>query len=492
MTNFSGTFTAKSLPHSLESERALLGALLLDSKCIVDVPESLVPTKAMYNPIHGIILQTIRVLDGKQATIDITTVSEQLVSDGMDSKLKPLGGLAYLGQLTSAVVTVENISYHAKAIAEYFRRRQVIELSTELNAAAERGGDAWEEPSWEILRDTIEANAAASNCANGRTLATELQAELEQRAADAQSGVMPGISSGLETLDDLIRTGWITGRDYLIAARPGDGKTSLVCQIAKNAAVRLKIPVLFFSVEMNRSSLVEKIAVDLANVNADSLARGVVSAEDWAALYTAISLISESPLWVADGSMTVADIRARALLWRRRLPLGPDGLPTKALIIIDFFQIIDHQQRKNEGSPQAMSRTSRIIKRLADEAKVAMVMVSAMTRDAEKESRRPRKSDLRECGALESDADAILFLHRPADSEYTEFILAKHRFGPAGLANMRFDGSRTRYLDVPYEEREVQPEEKTTRRKRNRGDKPAAPPPQSPPSFYEPELEGIR
>ena len=133
-----------------------------------------------------------------------------------------------------------------------------------------------------------------------------------------------------------------------------------------------------------------------------------------------------------------------------------------------------------------------VIKRLADEAKVAMVMVSAMTRDAEKESRRPRKSDLRECGALESDADAILFLHRPADSEYTEFILAKHRFGPAGLANMRFDGSRTRYLDVPYEEREVQPEEKTTRRKRNRGDKPAAPPPQSPPSFYEPELEGIR
>lgn len=462
-----------TLPHNLEVERALLGALLMDARCIVDVPESLVPEGAMYHPAHDAILQIIRRLDAKQATIDTTTVGEQLITDGTELKLKPLGGLAYLGVLSTAAVTTENVGYYAKLIAGYHRRREVMVQTAELYDAAKKGSEAWEEPAWSKLRDTVEMPTIGVVCADGRMLATELQATLEQRAADAAAGTIPGIATGIETLDMLLRTGWIVGREYLIAGRPGDGKTSLVCQIAKYAAIMLRVPTLIISSEMDRCSLVEKIAVDMADVNSDNLARGVVSAEDWAALYRAISLIADAPLWVADGSMTISDIRSRVLLWHRRLPPGT----IKAFVLIDFFQILDHQIRRGENQTQAMSRSSKLIKRLAGEAKVALVMVSAMTRDAEKEARRPRKSDLRECGGLESDTDAILFLHRPVESEYTEFILTKHRFGPTGLANMRFDGSRTRYLDVPQDEREVAPAEPPRRKRRKR------PPGES---YYEP------
>lgn len=432
-------------PQSLEAEQSVLGAILIDRDAVVEVAEFLRP-QDFYRQANGRIFAAILDLFERREPIDIVTVAEVLERDG---DLEGVGGRAYLASLTSQTPT----AVHAVQYARIVERKSV--LRNLIAAAGKIAGIAYEDPA-EIQEAIDRAEGELFTVSNRRiTSGFSALRDLLHDAYDrldylhAHRGEILGVRSGFADLDSLT-TGFQKSDLIILAARPSVGKTSLALNIAEHAAVRDKRSVGIFSLEMSKEQLVQRLLSSVANIDADRLRTGFLEEMDFTRLAPAMNALSEAQLYIDDTpSISTMELRTKA----RRLQ-AEAGLD---LVIVDYLQLMQAATTsKDANRVQEVSEISRGLKGLARELSVPVIALSQLSRQPEmRTEKEPRLSDLRESGAIEQDADLVLFLWREqersgdahaADQEEIKLKLAKHRNGPTGEITLEFRKRQTRFV----------------------------------------------
>lgn len=426
--------TIKIPPHSQEAESSVLGALLIDRDSVIAIAEFLKPSH-FYDDRHSRIYETILELYEAREPIDILTVSEKLRKKKV---LKEIGGVAYLGDLVSLVPTAAHIEHYGKIVKDQATKRNLIQMATKL---AELSFD--DSASTEELLDRAEQEVFSltqKNLARSFLPVREALAESFDRLDELhkQAGVLRGVPSGFGDLDNLL-AGFQRSNLIILASRPGIGKTSLALNIAQHVAVSEKRPVGFFSLEMSKEELVDRLLVGQAEIDAWSLKTGRLGEEDFTKLSDAMGILAEAPLFIDDTpALTVLEMRSKA----RRLQVE-QGLD---LAIVDYLQLV--VSRKLENRVQEVSEISQSLKNLARELKIPILAISQLSRAVEQRgTKRPQLADLRESGAIEQDADVVMFIWREDEDniENVNLDIAKHRNGPLGQVKLFFRGERIKF-----------------------------------------------
>jgi len=432
-------------PQSLEAEQSVLGAILIDRDAVVEVAEFLRP-EDFYRQAHGRIYRAILDLFERREPIDIVTVAESLERD---TELDGVGGRAYLSSLTSQTPT----AVHAVQYARIVERKSV--LRNLISAAGKIAGIGYEDPA-EIQEAIDRAEGELFQVSNRRITAGFAQLkDLLHAAYDrldylhAHRGEILGIRSGFKDLDQLT-TGFQKSDLIVIAARPSIGKTSLALNIAEHAAVSDKRSVGVFSLEMSKEQLVQRLLSSVANIDADRLRTGFLEEMDFTRLAPAMNALSEAQLYIDDTpNISTMELRTKA----RRLQ-AESGLD---LVIVDYLQLMQAStSTKDANRVQEVSEISRGLKSLARELDIPVIALSQLSRQPEmRNEKEPRLSDLRESGAIEQDADLVLFLWRDqersgeghtSEQEEIKLKLAKHRNGPTGEIVLEFRKRQTRFV----------------------------------------------
>jgi len=449
--------TRRVLPYSHESEVSVLGGVLLYAKAFSQVSDVVVP-EDFHHPLHRAIYKAFIELDAASKPIDQITVAEQMRANDSYTELKAFNGEAYFSELTSAVVTVENIAFHARIVQGKATARRLIEASQEI--AAKGYGDYGDVDEFvdEAERAVFEIAQRAQRSSYHpvkKILGSTVKA-LESRYDRKQA--ITGVPSGYHKLDALT-AGFQPADLVIIAARPSMGKTSLVMNTAQNAAIEFGVPVLVFSLEMSKESLVERMVCCEARVDATRLRCGMLEQRDWINITRAASRISEAPIWIDDsGSPTLLEIRARSRRWRS----DPDIFTVdrqQGMIVVDYLQLIHGRQaegKREQNREREISEISRGLKALAKELRVPILALSQLNRGVESRAdKRPQLSDLRESGAIEQDADVIAFIYRDEvydkespDKGVAEIIIGKQRNGPTGTVKLAFLNAYTRFENL--------------------------------------------
>lgn len=430
-------------PQSLESEQAVLGALMLEPEMGSLVFEFLKP-EDFYRDIHRIIFAAIQELYSKGEPIDLVTVAEILRQQG---RLEQIGGITTISQIARSVPTAANVEYYAKAVAEKALMRQLIRLSSGI---AERGYEAGQEAA-ALLEEAEKMILDLSNkqVRDGfipiRIILLETFEKIETLYAN--KGNLTGVPSYFHELDRLT-SGWQPSDLVIIAARPSMGKTALVLNMAQNAAVRSKVPVAVFSLEMSKHQLVQRMLCSEAMVDQQRVRTGDLLDADWFKLTKAVGPLSEAPIFIDDTvGISLNELRSKA----RRLKME-HGL---GMIIIDYLQLMTVGKRA-ESRQQEVAQISRGLKGIARELHVPVIALSQLNRGVEqRQDKRPIMSDLLESGAIEADADLISFIYR--DEYYhpesdkkgiAEIIIAKHRNGPVGTVELGYLKEFTKFVNL--------------------------------------------
>ncbi len=434
---------SKLPPQSLEAEEAVLGAILANPMTLSRVVESLTP-ESFYKPANKTIYDAILSLYAKNEAIDILTVSEYL--KGID-KLELVGGRAYINDLALNVITTTNIEFYAKIVQEKAIRRSLI------NAGSEIVTMAYENESTESTLDNAEKlifNIASQKTTNDLTPVKDIvltsYEQIEYRYNNKDE--LTGTSTGFYELDSM--TSGLQKSDLVIlAARPSMGKTAFVLNLAQNVALRANRGVAIFSLEMPKGQLVKRMLCSEAEVDMQRVNSGHMQSKDWEKLTMAMNNFTDAPIYIDDtGSVTVMDIRAKC----RRLAMEEKNL---GVIIIDYLQLMEGGSGSNPNDRnQQISAISRGLKTLARELEVPIIALSQLSRAVESRTdKRPMLSDLRDSGAIEQDADIVMFIYR--DEYYNreesenrgkaELIVAKHRNGPVGNVPLLFQSNITKF-----------------------------------------------
>lgn len=433
-------------PQNVEAEQSVLGAMLIEREAISKVAELLRP-EDFYRESHRLIYTAIAQINERNESVDLITITEQLKKDG---KLDAVGGISYVSSLANGVPTAANVMYHAKIIEEKALLRQLINAATNI---AGLGYDANDDvisilDQSEKLILGVSSRKVTGDFSPVKTIILDAFSKIEQLYAN--KGGITGISSGFRDLDRL--TAGLQPSDLiLIAARPSMGKTAFVLNIARNVAVKEKKAVAFFSLEMSKEQLVQRLLCSEAPIDAQRLRIGDLKDDDWSRLVIAAERLSSAPLFIDDtAGMTVAEMRAKA----RRLKIEHN----LSMIVIDYLQLMQGQSGsgKSENRQQEISEISRSLKSLARELSVPVIALSQLSRGVEaRQSKKPMLSDLRESGSLEQDADIVAFLYRDdyynPDTEsknVTEVIIAKHRNGPVDTVLLNFQKQFTKFADL--------------------------------------------
>ena len=430
-------------PQNLEAEEAILGAVLTNPICLNKIADLITP-ESFYKPANRLIYEAVLDLFGKNQAIDIVTVSERLSET---EKLDLVGGRAYVNDLALNVVTTANIEYYAKIDQEKAIKRNLI------NAGSEIVEMAYENNSMETTLDNAEKlifNIAQQKATTDLVPIEELvlksyeQIEFRYNHRDELIGVPTGfydidmMTSGLQKSDLII-----------LAARPSMGKTAFALNIAQNVALRANKAVAIFSLEMPKEQLVQRMLCSEAEVDTQRLKTGLMQAKDWEKLTTTMNVFAEAPIYIDDcAGATVMDIRAKC----RRLMMETKEL---GLIVIDYLQLMSGSEKEDRF--QQISSISRGLKTLARELGVPVIALSQLSRAVEQRNdKKPMLSDLRESGAIEQDADIVMFIYR--DEYYrkeesdnrgkAEVIIAKHRNGPVGSVDLLFQANITKFKNV--------------------------------------------
>ena len=441
-------------PQSIEAEQAVLGSLLLDKKAIVKIADILKPDD-FYRDVHKIIYQSMLELFEKNEPIDIMTVSNRLEEKDL---LEKVGGSTYLTALVNVVPTAANVVKYAKIVQKKKMLRDLIEAA---HTITQLGYQEVEEI--ENVLDQAEKNIFAVSQRSLRQFFIPIKPALEDafNRIDAlhkhEGGTLRGVSTGFTALDNILAG--LQKSDYIIlASRPSLGKTTLALDIARNVAVKEKVPVGIFSLEMSAAQLVDRLLCAQAKIDLWRLRTGRLSGKgkenDFTKLQEAIGILSESPIFIDDApSSTVMEIRTKA----RRLQ-AEHGL---GLIIVDYIQLITALNTR-DTAVQQMTDISRSLKALARELDAPLLAVSQLSRAAEQRSPRiPRLADLRESGSLEQDADVVLLIYREdLDIKQSErkniadIFIAKHRNGPIGAVELYFNSDWVSFqnLEKRFEE----------------------------------------
>jgi len=434
-----------AVPRSLEAERAVLGAVLWHNEALNAALE-VVRADHFSSRAHRHIFEAMGRLGVKGEPIDELTLSESLSREGV---LGEVGGAAYLAELTSAVASAGNIRHHAEIVREKHQLRRMLASAQEISAACCEGR---QEPA-EILDAAQQQLFALSEegATNGfqgmKALVKDAFSTLEDLG---RRGVgLTGVPSGFEGLDQKL-LGFQPSDLIILAARPSVGKTAFGLNIAANAAVRHGAKVGFFSLEMSSLQLTLRMLCAEAQIDAHQVRTGSIPKEAWGAATQAASVLSQAQIFI-DDSATLSPLEMRARARRLKQEHGCD------LIIVDYLQLMRGNQRA-ERRDLEIGEISRSLKALAKELNVPVLALAQLSRRVEESTGGPKLSHLRESGAIEQDADVVLFLHRDAekmeedaDAWPTDLIIAKHRNGPVGKAELWFARRYARFVSEAFE-----------------------------------------
>ncbi len=436
-------------PQAVDLEEAVLGALMLEQEPLNTVIDVLKP-EMFYKEAHQEIYRAIHNLFNKSEPVDILTVTNELKLNG---NLELVGGAYYIAQLTNRVASSANTEYHARIVLQKYIQRELIAVSSEIiKDAFEDTTDVFE------LLDKAEKNLFAVSENNFRRAYDSMQSLVKdaideiQKAKD-HDGNIRGVPSGFTALDR-ITAGWQKSDLIVLAARPGMGKTAFVLSMARNIAVDFKKPVAFFSLEMASVQLVTRLISSESQLPADKLKKGNLENFEWEQLNAKIGGLVEAPLYIDDTpALSIFELRAkcRRLVAQHKIEL----------IIIDYIQLMSSGGDGKGNREQEISTISRSLKSLAKELNVPIITLSQLNRSVETRSgsKRPMLSDLRESGAIEQDADMVLFIYRPEyykidqDEEgnsthgMAELIIAKHRNGALADVKMQFIDRFAKFVD---------------------------------------------
>ena len=433
-------------PHSVEAEQSLLGGLLIDNSALDQVADT-ISSKDFYRQDHRQIFIHIINLINSSNPADVITVAESLEKN---SELTSAGGIAYLGSLAENMPSVANIRGYAKIIRDNSILRNLITVGSDIveGAFLPKGKDAQQ------LLDEMEAKLfAIAESESNRLGYKDFQSVIAQVVRDLEErgqnpGTVTGLSTGFTDLDNLT-TGLHGGELIIVAGRPSMGKTALAMNIAEACGVDQNKAVAIFSMEMGSEQIVTRLLGAVSKVNQQKMRTGKMDDDDWAKIADGLGRLNEAPLFIDEGSaLNSYELRARA----RRLHRSTEG--GLGLIVVDYIQLMSAlggQQGENRATE--ISEISRSLKSLAKELNVPVVALSQLNRNVDsRPDKRPQMSDLRESGAIEQDADVIMFIYRDevynpesADKGIAEIILAKQRSGPIGTVKLTFVGEFTRF-----------------------------------------------
>ncbi len=438
-------------PQAVDLERVVLGALMVDSDAFSMVSEILKPD-TFYEPRHQKIYEAIRNMNMDERPVDIMTLVNELTKMG---ELEKVGGAEYLMDISQGVASAAHIEYHARILAQKYMARQLIHYAGDIETQAfDESVDVDE------LMQHAEGELFTLSQNNMKQDYTQVApvvknaVDILQRAASNKGG-LTGIPTGYSGMDEMT-SGWQASDLVIIAGRPAMGKTSFALSIAKNVAVDYGVPVGFFSLEMNNVQLVNRLISNVCEISGHKILNGQLDPSDWEKLDKRIGKLTEAPIYVDDTpGLSVFELRTKA----RRL-VREKGVK---LIMIDYLQLMNANGMKFGSRQEEVSTISRSLKGLAKELDIPVLALSQLSRNVENreglDGKRPQLSDLRESGAIEQDADMVLFVHRP---EYyhiyqdekgndlhgmAQIIIAKHRKGSTGDVLLNFRGEFTRFQD---------------------------------------------
>lgn len=432
----------KMPPHSIDAEQAVLGGLMLDNKAWDQISDR-ITEKHFYRRDHQMIFRAMSKLMEEGQPLDVITVSEALQKMEAQSDV----GLAYLGELAKNTPSAANIAAYADIVYERAVLRELISVGTQITESAfEPQGRA----SAEILDDAekkvfdiAERGTRGAGPEGVRSIVARAIDNIEKRFKD--NTILTGISTGFTDLDRLT-TGLQPGDLVIVAGRPSMGKTLLGMNIAEHAAIRSQKAALVFSMEMPGESLVMRMLSSLGRIDQNRLRTGKLVEEDWTRLTSAVSMLSGAKLFIDETpALTPMELRSRA----RRVAREKDKL---GLIVVDYLQLM-RGQSNSENRTAEISEISRSLKTLAKELNVPIIALSQLNRSLEQRpNKRPVMSDIRESGAIEQDADLILFIYRDEvynedspDKGTAEIIIGKQRNGPIGTLRLTFLGQYARF-----------------------------------------------
>ena len=423
-------------PKSEEAELSVLGAILIDNEAVLSVSEFLRP-EHFYDSNRAGVYEAMLSLYENRMPIDIVTVSEKLKELKI---LKKIGGKAYLARLADGVPTAANVESYGRIIKSLSAKRELISSAARIT---EKAFD--EAMTAEILMDVAEQEIFALTQRHIRNAPTSLKDVLTasfDRLDELQkmgSGLR-GVPTGFGSLDRNL-AGMQDSNLLILAARPGVGKTALGLNIARYVAVEAKLPTCFFSLEMSKEELVDRLLVRQGLIDAWKLKTGQLNEDDFNSLSESMGILAEAPLYIDDTpGMTVTEVRTKA----RRLQLEK-GIK---FVVVDYLQLMHGVTRDNRV--QEVSEISQGLKNLARELKIPILALAQLSRAMETRGGRPRLSDLRESGSIEQDADVVMFLYRE-DEDIRESVtcsIEKHRNGPTGSFNLYFNGKQVSFFDV--------------------------------------------
>ncbi len=437
-------------PQAVDIEKVVLGALMIDKDAFTVISEIVHP-ETFYDPRHQKIYQAIQTLNMSDRPVDIMTVTEELRKEGT---LEEIGGPGYIVELSSHVASSAHIEYHAHILQQKYLARQLIQFASMIET------DAFDETAdIDELMQKAEGRLfeiSQTNMAQDYQQIDPIVDEAQRilREASKTSG-LTGVASGFTELDK-ITAGWQPSDLVIIAGRPAMGKTSFALSIAKNIAVDNRVPVAFFSLEMNNVQLVDRIISNVCSIPGNKILNGDLTQDEWERLDSNIGRLKGAPLYVDDTpGMSVFELRTKA----RRLVREHQV----KIIMIDYLQLMNANGMRFNSRQEEVSTISRSLKGLAKELNIPILALSQLNRTVEQregpDGKRPQLSDLRESGAIEQDADMVLFVHRP---EYyrifqnekgedmhgmAQIIIAKHRKGATADVTLKFIKEYTEFAN---------------------------------------------
>jgi replicative DNA helicase len=435
-------YVGRSAPWSSEAEQAVLGAMLLDQDAALRAVE-MVDDTMFYREEHRRLFRAMRALVERRSVIDPVTLNDELERRG---ELGQVGGPEYVAELVDAAPTAANLEHHARILRDKAILRRLIEASTQTITEAYDGRAQAPE-----LLDVAEARIfqiSQQRLDQGFTRLKEmLWPAMERIEALQRSGkTITGVPSGFVDLDALT-SGFQPSELVIVAARPSMGKTALVLNVAAHAAIEAKVGVAVFSLEMSKDALVQRLLTAEAQVDSSRVRRSALRDADFTRLARAAGILQGCPIWIDDTpAITLLEMRSKARRLRAEHDIG--------LVVVDYLQLM-RSPEYSENRVQEISDVSRSLKSLARELRVPVIALSQLSRASEQRGgeRKPILSDLRDSGAIEQDADVVIFIHRAEyyDKEdetkrgLAEIMLAKHRNGPTGDIMLRFSREFTRF-----------------------------------------------
>lgn len=445
------------LPHSVEAEESIVGGILVHGKAIGSVAEYL-RAEHFHHPVLAAIFAAMLSLEDASRPIDALTVADEMRKQETFDRLRSCRGTEYFGELMGKVITVENLGFHARLVYGKSLARRVVSVATEIAArgCGEYGEiddfiDGAERDFFAATQSAVRVTYEHAKGILNRTVGA-IETRYEQKKA------VTGVPSGFGKIDE-ITAGFQPGDLVIIAARPSMGKTALSMNAVASAAIEHGIPALVFSLEMSKEAVMERMLCGRARVDSARMRSGQLTTLDFVNIAKAGSAIASAPIYIDDsGAPSMPEIRSKCRRWRSDASLfaKPDQL---GIIVVDYLQLIQGRSNKEDSRQREVSEISRGLKTLAKELKCPVVALSQLNRSLEaRADKRPMLSDLRETGALEQDADVIMFIYRDEvyskdecaeeDKGIAEIIIGKQRNGATGVTRLAWLSQFTQFENL--------------------------------------------